>query len=146
MFVAKSSGSNPKEERERSLKSRLSPDPNIGETVFFTGLCVLHKHLDGSSAQEKIGSGMAQILQNTSNNRCRLLIRNSNDLDSPLLNCYILYDIKQLTSSQYQFEAISYTNPVSKTNYSISLTNNNNGEQFVENYVKAFSINLQLIK
>lgn len=139
-------GSGPKEERERSLKLRLSPDPNVGETVFFTGLCDLHRYMDGSLTQEKIGSGMAQILQNTSNNRCRLLIRDSNDLDSAMLNCYILYDIKQLTSSQYQFEAISYTNPVSKANYSISLINNNNGEQFVENYVKAYSINLELAK
>lgn len=96
---------------EQRLTRELQPDPNVGEKAHFTSLCNL-KVKNDQNLFDNVGSKMVQILQNNINQRYRLLIRDSHDLDKLLLNCYIL-PIGYLREfredpNRYQFDAISY--------------------------------------
>lgn len=138
-------------ELEQRLTRELQPDPNVGEKAHFTSLCNLRVKND-QNEYDNIGGGMVQILQNNTNQRYRLLIRDSHDLNRPLLNCYILPfgNLREFKDNpnQYQFDAIDYGETVSRKTYFIkinNLLNKDAGTQFRQKYIQAFETNRQIL-
>lgn len=134
-------------ERENALKSMLIPDPNIGEKSIFTGLSVLKKFADQSrNTVDKIGPGIAQILQNTSNKRYRLLVRSSSDLNFPLLNCYIFPSLKRCDRIGFVFEGVNHSGIAKKENYYIALINESSASNFQKCFLQAAEANKHLFE
>ena len=133
-------------QREQELKAKLTPNLNIGEKDIFTALCVVIN----VTAKTKIGAGMAQVLQNETNHRYRLLIRSANDLNSEIVNCFILphFNIRSVASSRksYQIEIMNYiNNKYEQGTYALFFINEETARLFMDNFLNGRNSNSQLL-
>lgn len=140
---------NSKVQREQEFMQKLTPDPNVGEKVLFTGLAVLQKVIDEKDYQ-KYGTGMAQILQNNENKRCRILVRKSTDLNEPLLNSYILPSFKLFTfksdPNSVRFDAINYAETIQLETFLVKFISPEACEKFRASYIDSIQNNDILLK
>lgn len=130
--------------REKELKKELIPNPNIGEMDIFTGFASLYKIVPNQMKAVKIGNGMAQILIDKKTQRSRLLMRNHKDLNSKVINCYILHELKRCSETHFQFDAID-ADEVNKETYEILFLNLETATKFKNVYMNAFCENIKLL-